>query len=108
MIMSAIFLVWIRQTLRPNSVEYVPNYGMDQSKCFYIRIDAKLADAIPKYNPDSIYSNVFTKRMYHVSTRSQGGMDRVGVIARSALREEDGETPAVDYRGICEQQQKRV
>lgn len=57
-------LVWIRQTIGPNPVEKVHNYGMGQGKFLYQRIDAQLGDSIPKYNGDSVFGNVFTKRMY--------------------------------------------
>jgi len=57
-------LVWIRQTIGPNPVEIVHNYGMGQGKFLYQRLDADLGSSIPKYNGASVFGNVFTKRMY--------------------------------------------
>ena len=57
-------LVWIRQTIGPNPVEMVHNYGMGQGKYLYQKIDAQIGDSIPKYNGNSVFGNVFTKRMY--------------------------------------------
>ncbi len=57
-------LVWIRQTIGPNPVEMVHNYGMGQGKFLYQKIDAQIDDSIPKYNGNSVFGNVFTKRMY--------------------------------------------
>ena len=57
-------LVWIRQTIGPNPVEVVHNYGMGQGKFLYRKIDAQIGDSIPKYNGKSVFGNVFTKRLY--------------------------------------------
>ena len=57
-------LVWIRQTIGPNPVEIVHNYGMGQGKFLYRRLDADIGDSIPKYNGTSVFGNVFTKRLY--------------------------------------------
>jgi hypothetical protein len=57
-------LVWIRQTIGPNPVEMVHDYGMGQGKFLYQRLNADLGNSIPKYNGKSVFGNVFTKRMY--------------------------------------------
>jgi hypothetical protein len=62
-------LVWIRQTIGPNPVEIVHNYGMGQGKFLYQRLDADLGNSIPKYNGASVFGNVFTKRM-HIGSAS--------------------------------------
>jgi len=56
-------LVWIRQTVGPVPTEKVHHYGMGEDKFFYQRLDAELRDTIPKYHGDSVWGNVFTKRM---------------------------------------------
>eukprot|EP00536_Pseudo-nitzschia_multiseries_P013329 jgi/Psemu1/34813/gm1.34813_g len=58
-------LVWIRQTIGPVPTEEVHHYGSGEDKFFYHRLDAGLQNTgiIPKYNGDSVWGNVFTKRM---------------------------------------------
>jgi Zinc finger, C3HC4 type (RING finger) len=57
-------LFWIRQTVGPLPVPRVILFGMGQEKFLYQKLHAKTDDAIPKYNGDSVFGNVFTKRLY--------------------------------------------
>lgn len=57
-------LYWIRQTVGPLPVPRVILFGMGQEKVLYQKMDAKTDDSIPKYHGDSVFGNVFTKRLY--------------------------------------------
>jgi hypothetical protein len=57
-------LYWIRQTVGPLPVPRVILFGMGQEKFLYQRLHAKTDDSIPKYYGDSVFGNVFTKRLY--------------------------------------------
>jgi len=57
-------LFWTRQTVGPVPVPRVISFGMGEDKVLYQRLNAKTDDSIPKYYEDSLWGNVFCKRLY--------------------------------------------
>jgi hypothetical protein len=57
-------LFWTRQTIGPVPLPNVTLFGMGQDKVLYQRLNANMVDAIPTYHKDSLWGNVFCKRLY--------------------------------------------
>jgi hypothetical protein len=57
-------LFWVRQTVGPLPTPKVILFGMGHEKFLYQRLHAKTDGSIPKYNGNSVFGNVFTKRLY--------------------------------------------
>ena len=57
-------LFWTRQTVGPVPLPKVILFGMGQDKHLYQRLHAKTDRSIPQYCGNSVFGNVFTKRLY--------------------------------------------
>ena len=57
-------LEWIRQTVGPVPIPRVILFGMGQGKQLYQKLNADTDDSIPKYCGQTLWGNIFCKRLY--------------------------------------------